>query len=133
LVNYQDALEDPGSWLHLSRKAIALTNSQPLLGFGLAEPLLGFGLPELGGYAPIQQFGVLRWLDGHDQALVNVFNLADDAALFSTELPAHLASFRDSKVVDAFSGAALGRLDGLRLDMPLPPMGGFMLVIGRDD
>jgi maltose alpha-D-glucosyltransferase/alpha-amylase len=129
LVNVESQVGDPESWLSHNRQAIALTNNQPLLGFGLVRPLLGHGLPEPGSSEKIQQFGIARWLDGYDRALVSLFNLSDKAALFTTELPDQFIRFRNSALVDTLGGARIGRLNGLKLELLLPPEGCYVAEI----
>jgi maltose alpha-D-glucosyltransferase/alpha-amylase len=130
ILNYESEQANPLSWLNRSAKARELTKRYPLLGFGDAAPLFGFGVPTLGSNEPIRQFGIVRSLEGHSRAMICVFNLAGDAMPFSTELPSHLSQFSGSKVLDAFGGATITRLDGRRLDIVLPPKGGYILEIG---
>jgi hypothetical protein len=120
--NVQIATQTPNSWLQHNRRANKLLQKEPLLGVGEIQAL------EMGHH---QWFGVVRWSTGYPRILIGVFNLGTEAALVRATLPGWLGDYRNHEVMDLFSGRRLGRLDGLTLQIALPPMEYFALAINR--
>jgi maltose alpha-D-glucosyltransferase/alpha-amylase len=133
VLNVEAALADPGSILHETIKRNELLSRTPLLALGHAQPLLGLGLPGPREDGAIPQFGVARYLDGHNKAIIGAFNLPEDDAPFSSELPRELARFRNSKIRTLSGGRVVGQLNKMRLDIFLPGEGGALFEIGYDD